>query len=178
MQLLILIFSSLPPLLLSPFIINLRQGDSLDAETSAGQHISRFSVPNFRRPTLDEVVGNLGESLDFVEDSLYEDTDDADATSTSETTGIIDINAPEPCVCDDVLDISGVEFEVCLINVLHSQVNILTSWSNASFGSARCFLCEQGMLCSRTTYWYNIVLNSTLQSLHKPCSYSFRGLDS
>lgn len=69
--------SSLPNILLSRFIINLRHAGSPAANSTANQHASRFSIPNLRMPTMDEVVGNLGEPLDFVEYRVEDDSDDA-----------------------------------------------------------------------------------------------------
>ncbi len=68
-------FFSLPQLLLSRFIINLRDADSPTTHLSDDRHPSRFSIPNFRMPTLDGVVGNLGEPLDFVEYCVEDDED-------------------------------------------------------------------------------------------------------
>lgn len=76
LQAVILISSSLPQLLLSRFIINLRQIDSPGSDTSAHQHSSRFSVANFRMPNMDDVVGNLGEPLDFDVEHRLDDEDD------------------------------------------------------------------------------------------------------
>ena len=53
--------------LLSRFIINLRQVDTPSTNATTGAHRSRMASPNFRVPTMDEVVGNLGAPLDFVE---------------------------------------------------------------------------------------------------------------
>lgn len=58
--------TSLPRVLLSRFIINLREVDSQNDHPSIGQHPPHFSLPNFRVPSMDDIVGNLGESLDFV----------------------------------------------------------------------------------------------------------------
>lgn len=53
--------------MLSRFLINLRQVDSSHKTSFSNGGQSRFSVPNFRMPTMDNVIGNLGESLEFVE---------------------------------------------------------------------------------------------------------------
>ena len=60
MQILTLTAPSLPPVLLSRFIINLRQVDSPSTNPSVNQRSSRFSIPNFHMPNMDDVVGNLG----------------------------------------------------------------------------------------------------------------------
>lgn len=67
---------SLPPVLLSRFIINLRQVDSPGTNPSVNQRSSRFSIPNFHMPNMDDVVGNLGQPLDFAE---YRMDDEGDA---------------------------------------------------------------------------------------------------
>lgn len=70
----------LPQLLLSRFLINLREAaEQNPSDDTAMQHFSRFSVPGFRVPTstIDRVVGNLGESLEFRDHDL-EDEDDAE----------------------------------------------------------------------------------------------------
>lgn len=78
---------SLPQILLSRFIINLRQADAPATNPSDNSPPSRFSIPNFRMPTLDDVVGNLGEPLDFVEYCVEEDEDgEKDAAAQDEET--------------------------------------------------------------------------------------------
>ena len=60
----------MPSILISRFIINLRQLDDHENEGTAGTttmpagRFSQFSVPNFRIPTADDIVGNMGEPLD------------------------------------------------------------------------------------------------------------------
>lgn len=67
---------SAPPIMLSRFLINLRQVDSPHNSSFSNGNLSRFSVPNFRMPTMDNVVGNLGELLEFVDYTV----DDEDTT--------------------------------------------------------------------------------------------------
>ena len=69
-------------ILLSRFIINLRQVSPSTAASTAGQFTSRYSTIAFRgsNVTMDDVVGNLGEPLDFVEYCV--DDDDASGSST------------------------------------------------------------------------------------------------
>lgn len=55
--------SRLEPILISRFLINLRQADTPEDSMHAS-HLSRFSTPNFRVPTLQSFVGNMGESLE------------------------------------------------------------------------------------------------------------------
>lgn len=64
----------LQPILLSRFLINLRQADSPEDSIQAS-HLSRFSAPNFRVPTLQSIMGNMGESLEYgaEEDEAEED---------------------------------------------------------------------------------------------------------
>ena len=60
----------MPSILISRFIINLRQLDKYESEGATGitempaGRFSQFSVPNFRVPTMDDVVGNMGEPLE------------------------------------------------------------------------------------------------------------------
>ena len=70
------VYFRLGQVLLSRFIINLRQVDTPTTNASTNQHRSRISSPNFRVPTIDEVVGNLGEPLDFVEYYVDDGEDD------------------------------------------------------------------------------------------------------
>ncbi|KAF7794602.1 hypothetical protein EIP86_005738 [Pleurotus ostreatoroseus] len=71
-------------ILLSRFIINLRQVNPSTAASTAGQFTSRYSTIAFRgsNVTIDDFVGNLGEPLDFVEYCV--DDDDASDSSTQE----------------------------------------------------------------------------------------------
>lgn len=75
-------FSSLPKLLLTRFIINLRRLDSATTHPSDNQHSSPLSAPRFHMPTMDDVIGNLGEPLDFAEYRL-EDDEDGDRDSAA-----------------------------------------------------------------------------------------------
>ena len=52
----------LQPILISRFLINLREAHQPEGSTSAG-HFSRFSAPNFRVPTIASIVGDMGEPL-------------------------------------------------------------------------------------------------------------------
>ncbi|KAJ3558485.1 hypothetical protein NM688_g904 [Phlebia brevispora] len=67
----------LPNIILSRFLINLRQNDFVESTDAA--HFSQFSVPNFRVPTLPEIIGNLGEPLadrvEELDDQYYPDVD-------------------------------------------------------------------------------------------------------
>lgn len=79
----LLIPPSIIYILLSRFIINLRQVDSPDIGPSANPQLSYFSTPNFRMPTMDEVVGNLGEPLDFSEYHLNDENASDDSTAAT-----------------------------------------------------------------------------------------------
>lgn len=127
--------SSLPNVLLSRFIINLRQVDSPDTDTSADQHTSHLSILNFRMPTMGDIVGNLGEPLDFAVEYRLDDENDTStqdesadsiqdaeqkgAASTYTVAGVADVEAADPlCNGDDsadadVLAIDGRGLEVC-----------------------------------------------------------------
>lgn len=62
-----LIGLSLPQIILSRFIINLRytETSSIGADSSVDQDHSRSSHINFRAPSRAQIVGNIGEPLDF-----------------------------------------------------------------------------------------------------------------
>ncbi|PSS30996.1 hypothetical protein PHLCEN_2v2465 [Hermanssonia centrifuga] len=52
----------LTPILISRFLLNLRQLGEPENETQS-RFNSRFSVPGFRVPTLESIVGNMGADL-------------------------------------------------------------------------------------------------------------------
>ncbi|KAJ3559717.1 hypothetical protein NM688_g175 [Phlebia brevispora] len=64
----------LPNIILSRFLINLRQADRPDANSAA---LSHFSAPNFRMPS---IIGNLGETLSDGDEDLSDDESTADET--------------------------------------------------------------------------------------------------
>lgn len=51
--------------MISRFLINLRKAAEPQANETAMEHFSRFSVPGFHIPTIDSVVGDMGEPLDL-----------------------------------------------------------------------------------------------------------------
>ncbi|THG94788.1 hypothetical protein EW026_g6748 [Hermanssonia centrifuga] len=57
------IFGVLSPILVSRFLLNLRQLGEPQNETQSHFN-SRFSIPGFRVPTLESVIGNMGADLD------------------------------------------------------------------------------------------------------------------
>ena len=74
--------------MLSRFIINLGQVNS----PITNEDTSRFSLPNFRVPTMDEVIGNLGEPLDFEGDEALQD-DVLDRNSNAEQKDTADLES-------------------------------------------------------------------------------------
>lgn len=58
-----LIAHRLQPILISRFLINLRQVDSSNNTTQMA-HFSKFSMPNLRIATINDIVGNMGEELE------------------------------------------------------------------------------------------------------------------
>ncbi|KAJ3545074.1 hypothetical protein NM688_g5670 [Phlebia brevispora] len=77
------ILNVLPNLVLGRFLINLRQVDS--PGPSEASRFSRFSVPNFRMPSLPNIVGNLGETLADAEETFdYGSSERADTDDTCE----------------------------------------------------------------------------------------------
>ena len=80
-----LTYISLPQVLLSRFIINLRRSSTPGLNLSDNSHLSRISIPNLRILTIDDIVDNLGEPLDFVEYRIGdEDVEGLDAANTDE----------------------------------------------------------------------------------------------
>lgn len=69
------ILPSLQAVIISRFLINLRSVDKENITASEG-NFSRFSVPNFRVPTIASIVGDMGEQL--VYDDSAEATTDRD----------------------------------------------------------------------------------------------------
>lgn len=57
------VLSSLQPIMISRFLINLRQAASTGGSGQRGA--SSFSVANFRIPSLNAVIGNMSEPLAF-----------------------------------------------------------------------------------------------------------------
>lgn len=66
------VHARLQPILISRFLLNLRHADSPEDSTS---RLARFPTPlNFRAPTLQSIVGNMGEPLDHgYQEDTYED---------------------------------------------------------------------------------------------------------
>ena len=73
-------------------VINLRQVNSPTTNSSADQHASRFSAPNFRGLTMDDVVSNLDELLEFVSYCVLDELDVQDvgaaANASADTRGV------------------------------------------------------------------------------------------
>ncbi len=68
------------PILISRFLLNLRQLGAPQNETQS-RFNSRFSIPGFRVPTLESIVGNMGADLDHgpgKEPGVDEETEDVD----------------------------------------------------------------------------------------------------
>lgn len=95
---------SLPGMLLSQFIINLRQLDFLQ-NSPADKDMSRLSILNFRMPTMDDVLRNLGELLNF--ETAY--TVDGDSDETMGESRIGDRAKDEKNYEDEVKDTGYVE---------------------------------------------------------------------
>ncbi len=52
----------------------------------SNEHSSRFSIPDFRMPTMDDVVGNLGEPMSFVEYRVDDEDDERETVTTVDGT--------------------------------------------------------------------------------------------
>ncbi|KAJ3553409.1 hypothetical protein NM688_g3628 [Phlebia brevispora] len=95
----------LPNIILSRFLINLRQVNAPDSGSAA--HFSRFSPQNFRMPSIPSIIGNLGEPLADNEDNFddenyviagpYEDGSSADVNSGKDvgTSNVMYIDSDE-----------------------------------------------------------------------------------
>ncbi|THG93193.1 hypothetical protein EW026_g7976 [Hermanssonia centrifuga] len=57
------VIQTLQPILISRFLLNLRQVGSPEIDSQEAFN-SQFSVPGFRVPSLESIVGNMGEDLD------------------------------------------------------------------------------------------------------------------
>ncbi|PSS31032.1 hypothetical protein PHLCEN_2v2445 [Hermanssonia centrifuga] len=77
---------SLPPILISRFLFNLRQVRELENPTQ-GAWNSDFTITGFRVPTLASFVGNMCEELDFTLDHV-----------PCEPQGNISVGVPDPAV--------------------------------------------------------------------------------
>ena len=66
---------SIQAILISRFLVDLRQTVPQEETRLGESYTSRFSIPNFHVPTIASVIGNLGGPLDHVdsEDNLQSD---------------------------------------------------------------------------------------------------------
>lgn len=67
--------SRLQAILISRFLLNLRQTE--EPATSHESHLSRFSMPNFRMPTIASITGDMGNYLDHGNPEIEDDIDNA-----------------------------------------------------------------------------------------------------
>ncbi|KAJ3543913.1 hypothetical protein NM688_g5803 [Phlebia brevispora] len=80
-------------LLLSRFISNLRHTNPEDEANSSLSRFSKFTVPGFRIPTMQEVVYEMGQPLEYEEQNAYVEGEDGGLTGTPdsyELSGIAD----------------------------------------------------------------------------------------
>ncbi|PSR97186.1 hypothetical protein PHLCEN_2v4357, partial [Hermanssonia centrifuga] len=96
------IYFALQPILISRFLLNLRQAGSPELEIDSQEAFnSRFSVPGFRVPSLASIIGNMGEDLDHggpaeeVEDESSIEVEEGAAETTIETHASSTVN-PTP----------------------------------------------------------------------------------
>ncbi|KAJ3559713.1 hypothetical protein NM688_g169 [Phlebia brevispora] len=98
----------LPNVVLSRFLINLRQTDTEESDGAA--HSSRFSTLNFRMPSIPGIIGNLGELLAEYDDDA--DNEDAVAeTYKGSTTGTA-VDSSEGVGTSHVMNIGSGEIGV------------------------------------------------------------------
>ncbi|KAJ3553352.1 hypothetical protein NM688_g3658 [Phlebia brevispora] len=83
----------LPNIMLSRFLLNLRQARHRESGDLA--RFSQFSAPNFRMPSLSNIIGNLGEPLAAAGEDILEDEPRVDAEIRED--------------CDDAFSSSGGE---------------------------------------------------------------------
>ncbi|KAJ3547685.1 hypothetical protein NM688_g5375 [Phlebia brevispora] len=94
----------LPNVILSRFLINLRQVDA--PESGSAARLSHFSLPNFRVPSIPSIIGNLGEPLADHEDGIDDDEDHVIAEVYEDGTHVA-VSAGEEVAMSDVMD-SGI----------------------------------------------------------------------
>ncbi|PSR74193.1 hypothetical protein PHLCEN_2v10041 [Hermanssonia centrifuga] len=87
--------SDINPILISRFLLNLRQVGSPEIDSQEAFN-SQFSVPGFRIPSLASIIGNMGEDLDY--GGLAEEVED-EAENTSES-----IQAEEGAVPETIIE--------------------------------------------------------------------------
>ncbi len=75
-------FDSLQSMLISRFLLNLRQVGSPEGDSQTVFN-SQFSAPGFRVPTLGSMIGNMGQDLDHNPAEEVEDEDGAENVSDS-----------------------------------------------------------------------------------------------
>ena len=56
--------SRMQPIIISRFLVNLRRADNPGSMTSTVGHLSRFSTPRFRVPTITSIIGDMDRPLD------------------------------------------------------------------------------------------------------------------
>lgn len=89
---------SIQPILISRFLLNLRQVDAHKGPAEAAS-LSSFSVPNFRIPTIHTFVGNMGEPLEYEAPNSEEISH-----ATGETLEAGEL--PELCSNNDISEVS------------------------------------------------------------------------
>lgn len=89
---------SIQPILISRFLLNLRQVDAHKGPAEAAS-LSSFSVPNFRIPTIHTFVGNMGEPLEYEAPNS-----DERSRTTERTLGAEEL--PELCSNNDIREVS------------------------------------------------------------------------
>ncbi|KAJ3559716.1 hypothetical protein NM688_g167 [Phlebia brevispora] len=99
--------SRLPNIILSRFLINLRRINV--PESGSAARFSRFSLPNFRMPSIPSIIGNLGEPLADNEDD-HDEEDHAVAEAYEERVGAA-VGAGEDVGGSDVMNIGTLEIE-------------------------------------------------------------------
>ncbi|KAJ3526724.1 hypothetical protein NM688_g8225 [Phlebia brevispora] len=97
----------LPNIILSRFLINLRQINV--PESGSAARFSHFSLPNFRMPSIPSIIGNLGEPLADNEDDR-DDEDHVAAEAYAERAGAA-VSAGEDVGTSEVMDIGTLETE-------------------------------------------------------------------
>ncbi|THG93032.1 hypothetical protein EW026_g8083 [Hermanssonia centrifuga] len=86
------ILQTLTPILISRFLLNLRQLGEPKNE-SQSRFNSRFSIPGFRVPKLESIVGNMGADLDHgpgEEPEVNEEAEDVDMDGGNMDVAVLD----------------------------------------------------------------------------------------
>ncbi len=151
----------LNPILISRFLLNLRQLDEPKNETQS-RFNSQFSIPGFRVPTSTSIVGNMGAELDHgPAEEADNDSEDAGVESRNEASvdGAAE-NLPGAPFTADVLEV----LEVCLLLFTVPTARDVFIDLKIS-GTARCHLAFQCNVQRTFNFFYTLSTYSATQRI-------------